>query len=122
MQENKYILLNKVDSWQLKIEIKQQKMEMEQNKIRLELQKGVWCGYQDIWDTSKAKITYDKILHSSTNMEDPGIGLNTQSGIITICFVYIMSSYFASRSVHSARDRCVESFIQPPVWSGHQPV
>ena len=76
--------LMKVDSWQLKIELKQQKMEMEQKKIRLELQKGVWCGYQDAWSTGNAKIPYDKLLHSSTNIENPGIGLDTKSGI-TIC-------------------------------------
>ena len=56
-------------------------MEMEQNKIILELQKGVWCGYQDGWNTGNAKIPYDKLLHSSTNFENPGIGLDTQSGI-----------------------------------------
>ena len=64
----------KVDSWQHKI-------EMEQQKIRLELQKGVWCGYQNEWNTANAKISYDKIMLSSTNMQNPGIGLNTQSGV-----------------------------------------
>ena len=60
-------------------------MEMEQNKIILKLQKGAWCGYQDGWNTGNAKIPYDKLLHSySTNFENPGIGLDTQSGI-TVC-------------------------------------
>merc|ERR1711976_671392 len=88
----------KVDSWQLKIELKQQKMEMEQNKMkmeqqkmRLELQKGVWCGYQDYWGTNNANITYNKLLHSSTNLENPGIGLNIQSGI-TICLNHVITS------------------------------
>ena len=85
-----------MDSWQQKFEIKQQKLEMEQqnilikqlkieqeqNQMRLKLQKGVWCGYQSLWTLEKAKITYDKLLHSSTNIVNPGLGLNTQSGII----------------------------------------
>ena len=54
---------------------------MEQYKMRLELQKGVWCGYQNEWTTDNAKITYDKLFHSSTNIVNPGLGLNTQSGI-----------------------------------------
>ena len=57
----------KVDSWKHKIEMGQKK--------------GVWCGYQDRWDTANAKIPYDKLLHSSTNIENPGIGLDTQSGM-----------------------------------------
>ena len=64
------------------MEMEQNKMKMEQQKMRLELQKGVWCGYQNSWHTGHAKITYDKLLHSSTNIENPGIGLDTKSGII----------------------------------------
>ena len=73
-EKEKYSFNIKVDSWQHKI-------EMEQQKIRLELQKGVWCGYQNEWNTANAKISYDKIMLSSTNMQNPGIGLNTQSGV-----------------------------------------
>ena len=51
--------------------------------MRLEFQKGFWCGYKGgRWTTAHAKITYDKLLHSSTNMDNPGLGLDTQSGII----------------------------------------
>ena len=73
-KREKYSFNIKVDSWQHRI-------EMEQQKIRLELQKGVWCGYQNEWNTANAKISYDKIMLSSTNMQNPGIGLNTQSGV-----------------------------------------
>ena len=59
-------------------------MKMEQQKIRLELQKGVWCGFRSLWRTANAKILFDKLLHSSTNIENPGIGLNTQSGMIIV--------------------------------------
>ena len=58
-------------------------MELKQQKIEMELQKGVWCGYQDrLFQRPNAKIYYDKLLLSSTNMENPGIGLDTQSGKI----------------------------------------
>jgi len=98
----------KVDSWQLKIELKQQKMDMEQNKvkmeqqkIRLELQKGVWCGYKGQWNTGNAKIPYDKLLHSSTNIENPGIGLDTLSGVFT---VPVTGVWRVSFSLHSNVD------------------
>lgn len=101
-----------MDSWQLKIELKQQKMEMEQNKMkmeqnkmemeqqkmRLELQKGVWCGYKGGWSTGNAKIPYDKLLHSSTNMEDPGIGLNIQSGVFIVPVTGVWRVSFSLRS------------------------
>ena len=58
----------KVDSWQ--------------HKMEMQLQKGVWCGYRHLWSTKSANITYEKLLHSSTNIENPGIGLDIQSGII----------------------------------------
>ena len=67
----------KVDSWQ--------------HKIEMELQKGVWCGYQDSWYAGNAKITYDKLLHSSTNIKNPGIGLDTRSGIMA-CLNYFITS------------------------------
>ena len=52
-------------------------------------------------------------MHTSTNMNNPGIGLNTQSG--KIAFFNQMSSHLVintPRSVHSASDWCVESVIQ----------
>ena len=79
-KREKYSFNIKVDSWQHRI-------EMEQQKIRLELQKGFWCGYKLSWNTANAKITYGKLLHSSTNMENPGIGLNTQSGIFACLYL-----------------------------------
>ena len=75
INERNKLLTFKVDSWQ-------QKMEIRQHKIEMELQKGVWCGYQNSWNTTNAKITYEKLLLSSTNMKNPGIGLDKESGII----------------------------------------
>jgi len=130
----------KVDSWQLKIELKQQKMEMEQNemkmeqqkirleqnemkmeqqkirleqnemkmeqqKIRLELQKGVWCGYKDKWNTANAKISYNRIMHSSTNMKNPGIGLNTQSGVFTVPVTGVWRVSFSVQSTVTTEQR-----------------
>ena len=66
-------LIFKVDSWQ-------HKMEMELHKMRLEFQKGVWCGYKYRFTAADTKISYQKLLHSSTNMKNPGIGLDTSSG------------------------------------------
>ena len=57
-------------------------MKMELSKTRLELQKGVWSRYRGSWDTANSKISFDKLLHTSTNMENPGIGLDPQSGQI----------------------------------------
>ena len=62
----KIYVVMKVDSWQ--------------HKVEMELQRGVWCGYQNYWTTDDAKISYDKLLHFTTNMNNPGIGLDTQSG------------------------------------------
>ena len=81
-------------------------MEMEQNEIILELQKGVWCGYQDGWNTGNAKIPYDKLLHSSTNIENPGIGLNTQSGIIA-CLYHVITSYNKCSQESSHCSQCL---------------
>ena len=82
----------KVDSWQHKIEMEQNKMKIEQQKIRLELQKGVWCGYKKtLSKKANSKIQYDKLLHSSTNMENPGIGLDTQSGTV-VCINHVITS------------------------------
>ena len=71
----------KVDSWQ--------------HKIEMQLQKGVWCGYKGSWDKADSKIKYDKLLHSSTNMVNVGVPVDTQSGIalaskyyITFCYKY----------------------------------
>ena len=63
----------KVDSWQQKIE--------------MELQKGLWCGYQSDWEISNSEIPYEKLLHASTNMKNPGIGLDTQSGMNDCLFI-----------------------------------
>ena len=71
----------KIENNQQKIEINQLKIEINQQGIERELQKGIWCGQQDMWTSANAKISYDKLLHSSTNMKNPGYGLNTQSGI-----------------------------------------
>ena len=103
---------------QKNILIKQQKIEQEQKQMRLEFQKGFW--YKGgRWTTAHAKITYDKLLLSSTNMENPGIGLNTQSGIIAFLNHCIPSCNNSPRSVHSACDRGVASLIQPAVSSEH---
>ena len=68
----------KVDSWQ--------------HKMEMELQKGVWCGYKErLYKKANAIIPYDKLLHASTNMKNPGIGLDTQSGII-VCLNYAITS------------------------------
>ena len=90
MEQNKMkIELQKMKMEQKKTKMEQQKMKMKQNrmqkeqqKMSLELQKGVWCGYKLKWNTANAKITYDYLLYYSTNIKNPGIGLNTQSGII----------------------------------------
>ena len=84
----------------------------------MKLQKGVWCGYQNEWNTANAKLTYDKLLHSSTNIENPGIGLDTKSGIIASLNHCILSCNNSPRSVHSSRDRGVASLIQPSVYTG----
>ena len=84
----------------------------------MELQKGVWCGYQNHWKKANSKITYDKLLHSSTNMENPGIGLDTQSGIIACLnhfIIYLLIN--PPRSVHSPCEGGVESLLRPPVCS-----
>ena len=47
----------------------------------MQLQKGVWCGFRGSWSASYSKIKYDKLLHSSTNMVNVGVPLDTQSGI-----------------------------------------
>ena len=52
---------------------------MTQNFSELTLN-GVWCAYKDFWSAGYSRIIYDKILHVSTNMNDPGIGLNIHSG------------------------------------------
>jgi len=74
----------KVDSWQHMMEMEQNKIKKKQRKIEMELQKGVWCGYQSSWSKSNSEISYWKLLHASTNMKNPGIGLDTQSGEFTV--------------------------------------
>ena len=53
-------------------------------EIRLQelTQKGVWCGYKDQLSANAdwTTITYDKLLLSSTNINDPGIGIDIESG------------------------------------------
>ena len=75
---------------QQKIELKQERMELKMEK---ELQKGVWCGYKEYCSCSNSKIKYDQLLHSSTNMVNPGVGLDTQSGInfFKSLFLYVLS-------------------------------
>ena len=58
-----------------------QKVDLEILKLQKMSQNGVWCGYQDSWNADNKTITYDGLLHSSTNMNDPGIGVDLQSGI-----------------------------------------
>ena len=46
-------------------------------------QRGVWCGYQDVWTDGYSIITYDDLFfNSSVNMNDPGVGygLDIDSG------------------------------------------
>ena len=64
---------------------------MKLQKMEMELQKGVWCGYKSRWSTANSKINYDKLLHSSTNMVNPGVGLDTQSGIYIPVSIYFIS-------------------------------
>ena len=76
---------------QNKMKMEQNKMKMEQHKVRLELQKGVWCGYQEKWSTQFATIPYKRIIHFSTNMKNPGIGLDILTGLIA-CLNHVISS------------------------------
>ena len=73
-------------------------MEMEQ-------QKGVWCGYKNLYNTANAKISYIKIMHSSTNMKNPGIGLDIVSGMI-VCFNHVITI--------SHRNKCPQESLQYP--------
>ena len=76
-QQNIQIKQQKIEQ---DIQIKQLKIEQEQNKMRLELQKGVWCGFTAEWKRAYAKIRFETLLHSSTNMKNTGNGLNIESG------------------------------------------
>merc|ERR1711902_166523 len=60
--------------------IRKVKVESWQHKIEMQLQKGVWCGFRGSWSASYSKIPYDKLLHSSTNMVNVGVPLDTESG------------------------------------------
>ena len=52
-------------------------------EIRLQeiTENGVWCGYKNEWDEDRSIITYDELMmNSSTNMNEPGNGLDIQTG------------------------------------------
>ena len=82
---------NKIKMEQQKMKIEQQKLEIKQHKMEIELQRGVWCGYQEKWSAPFATIPYNRIIHFSTNMKNPGIGLDTQTGLIA-CLNPVISS------------------------------
>ena len=90
-------------------------IEDTKSDLEVQLQNGVWCAYQDQWSEGYSIITYDDLLLSSTNMNDPGIGIDIQSGKDQTLFQFV--SIIFPRSVHSSTVRSVASFIQPHIRS-----
>ena len=71
---------------------------------------GVWCAYKDSWNGENSIITYDEPLHSSTNMNDPGIGIDLQSGSLLVLFPTLLQ--YSPRQVQSSSRWCVAGLIQ----------